>query len=303
MKKILLFSLFFSALFSAQNRFIYEYKFVPDSTNRENVEKEMMYLDITKNTSTYYSREVFVRDSTMRADMEKQMKTGNFNINMKSNNKGKVNYKVTKDYLANKVFLNTRIATDAYKVLEDRTFDWKISPEKQKIGEFEAQKATTEFAGRKWTAWFSEELPFNDGPYKFRGLPGLIVKLEDATNSHVFELKASTKFVPSDKEDSSLNSSSTSGERKVVVIGDSFSAGKEEIEINRNQYKKLFWEDREDPAKALKMMSSRDGVVMKFKDQNGNDISMAEMIKNREEKAKEANKRNNNILEIDLLKK
>ena len=46
-------------------------------------------------------------------------------------------------------------------------------------------KAVTEFAGRKWTAWFTEELPFQDGPYKFRGLPGLIVKLEDATQSHV----------------------------------------------------------------------------------------------------------------------
>jgi hypothetical protein len=42
---------------------------------------------------------------------------------------------------------------------------------------------------------------------------------------------------------------------------------------------------------------------MKFKDQNGNDMSMADMIKRQEEVRKEANKKNNNLLEIDLLNK
>jgi hypothetical protein len=65
---------------------------------------------------------------------------------------------------------------------------------------------------------------------------------------------------------------------------------------------KLFWEDREDPAKSIKMMQGREGVVMKFKDQNGNDMSMSDMIKRRRCQ-KEANKRNNNLIEIDLLNK
>jgi GLPGLI family protein len=73
-------------------------------------------------------------------------------------------------------------------------------PEKQKIGSWEAQKATTEFAGRKWTAWFAEELPFNDGPYKFKGLPGLIVKISDETNSHSMELRGTSKFVQTEEE-------------------------------------------------------------------------------------------------------
>mgnify|MGYP007007173795 FL=1 len=50
-------------------------------------------------------------------------------------------------------------------------------------------------------------------------------------------------------------------------------------------------------------MQGREGVVMKFKDQNGNDMSMADMIKRQEEVRKEANKKNNNLLEIDLLNK
>lgn len=33
------------------------------------------------------------------------------------------------------------------------------------------QKATCDFAGRKWIAWFTTEIPIQDGPYKFYGLP------------------------------------------------------------------------------------------------------------------------------------
>ena len=306
MKKLIAFFVFAAIFINAQNnRFIYEYKFVSDSTKKDVVASEMMFLDITKNSSKYYSREVYVQDSIMRADLEKQMKAGVSNFNIKRNDaKGKVRYKVTKDYQKNKTFLNVRIGSDSYKVLEDRALDWKILPEKEKIGNWEAQKATTEFGGRKWTAWFCEEIPLSDGPYKFKGLPGLIVKISDADNSHVMELKGSTKFAsPTEENMESAVTTKNGAITKTVVVGDGFGSSKDEIEINREKYVKLFWEDREDPAKSIKMMQGREGVVMKFKDQNGNDMSMSDMIKRREDAQKEANKRNNNLIEIDLLNK
>lgn len=305
MKKIFILFIFAASFLQAQNhRFIYEYKFVSDSTQKDNTTSEMMFLDITKNGSKYYSREVYVQDSITKADIEKQLKAGISNINIKRNDKGKVRYKVTKDYSKNKTFFNTKIGTDSYKVLEDRTLDWKVLPEKQKIGSWEAQKATTEFAGRKWTAWFAEELPFNDGPYKFKGLPGLIVKISDDTNSHSMELRGTAKFNTIEEENAAQNTATGNGMvTRTIIVGEVFGNAKDEIEINREKYKKLFWEDREDPTKSLKMMQGREGLVMKFKDQNGNEMSMADMIKRREEMQKEANKRNNNLLEIDLLKK
>ena len=306
MKKLIAFFVFVAIFVNAQNnRFIYEYKFVSDSTKKDVVASEMMFLDITKNSSKYYSREVYVQDSIMRADLEKQMKAGVSNFNIKRNDaKGKVRYKVTKDYQKNKTYLNVRIGSDSYKILEDRVLDWKILPEKEKIGNWEAQKATTEFGGRKWTAWFCEEIPLSDGPYKFKGLPGLIVKISDADNSHVMELKGSTKFAsPTEENMESAVTTKNGAITKTVVVGDGFGSSKDEIEINREKYVKLFWEDREDPAKSIKMMQGREGVVMKFKDQNGNDMSMSDMIKRREDAQKEANKRNNNLIEIDLLNK
>ena len=41
----------------------------------------------------------------------------------------------------------------------------------------ECQKATCCFRGRQWTAWFALDVPVSDGPWKFCGLPGLIMEV------------------------------------------------------------------------------------------------------------------------------
>ena len=285
MKKTFLLFIFISALFSAQNRFIYDYKFVADSTNKADVKSEMMYLDISEKGSKFYSREVYVSDSIMTATYEKEIKaTGSMNVIMKPmTRRGSVRYKIYKNYPNFETYSLSRIGMDQYKIWDKRPISWKILSEKQKIGNWETQKAATEFAGRKWTAWFTEELPFQDGPYKFRGLPGLIVKLEDATQSHVFELKAVGKY------------------KEEVQKVSEFVGNERDIEINQEQFKKLFLEERNDPAKSLKMAVAN-GAVLQFRDGSGNEISPSEMIKRREQQAKENNKRDNNIIEIDLLK-
>ncbi len=49
----------------------------------------------------------------------------------------------------------------------------------KKVQNYTLQKATTGFGGRNWTAWFCKDIPFNEGPFKFRGLPGLIFEIQD----------------------------------------------------------------------------------------------------------------------------
>ena len=195
MKKLLVnFFLIVGIVTFAQNkRFIYEYKFIPYSTNVDDVKTEMMFLDTTKDGSKYYSYTVFNSDSIMKVDLEKQLAaTGS--INVKSDmRKGDVRYSVTKTYPDYKINLHRRLGMDAYNISDDRKINWKISSEKEKIGEWNAQKAEADFAGRKWIAWFSTEIPIQDGPYKFCNLPGLILKIEDSKQNHIYEIKAITK--------------------------------------------------------------------------------------------------------------
>lgn len=67
-------------------------------------------------------------------------------------------------------------------------FDWEITAETDSINGFLSQKAMCNFGGRRWEAWFTPDIPYSDGPYKFCGLPGLILKIVDTKGHYKFEV-------------------------------------------------------------------------------------------------------------------
>ena len=276
---VLLFLMMISFLSAQNQRFMYEYKFVSDSTNKADIKTELMNLDTTPKGSKFYSYTSYKSDSLMRVDLEKQLKaTGSINIKT-DQRKGFVRYTVAKNYQNGNVDFRNRIGMDAFKVTEDRKIAWKILPNKQKIGNWETQKATTEFGGRKWTAWFCNDIPIQDGPYKFSGLPGIVVKLEDQTQSHVFNLVGIKNL----------------GTLEPEIYA--FEITKE-IPLKGSEYKKLLLENRSDPAKGLRQISMDNGVVLNM----NNSAETNKFMKEREERLKEQVKKDNNIIEIDLLK-
>lgn len=56
--------------------------------------------------------------------------------------------------------------------------EWSMADSTTHILGYECMMATTDYHGRKWTAWFAPEIPAHFGPWKLRGLPGLILKAE-----------------------------------------------------------------------------------------------------------------------------
>lgn len=65
---------------------------------------------------------------------------------------------------------------------------WKLHNEVQTIGNFKCHKATTKFRGRKYEVWYTTEIPVNFGPWKFNGLPGLILRVNDKSKEVLIEL-------------------------------------------------------------------------------------------------------------------
>ncbi|GHT08582.1 hypothetical protein FACS189426_04530 [Bacteroidia bacterium] len=65
--------------------------------------------------------------------------------------------------------------------------NWEITSDTATILDYSCQKAKIRFRGRDYEAWFAPEIPINDGPWKFFGLPGLIVKVNDAEGLVAFE--------------------------------------------------------------------------------------------------------------------
>jgi Protein of unknown function (Porph_ging). len=56
---------------------------------------------------------------------------------------------------------------------------WEILPDSKVVLGYSCRKATCVFKGRTWNAWFTTDIPYSEGPWKFCGLPGLILQVED----------------------------------------------------------------------------------------------------------------------------
>lgn len=68
-------------------------------------------------------------------------------------------------------------------------FQWTFIPDTVKtVLGYECMAASTEFRGRRYTVWFAPDIPISAGPWKFFGLPGLILAVEES--SGIFSLEA-----------------------------------------------------------------------------------------------------------------
>lgn len=66
-------------------------------------------------------------------------------------------------------------------------FKWDISSETKEICGMMCQKATSSFRGRVWNVWFAPNIKVCDGPWKFSGLPGLVLSASSEDGDHIFE--------------------------------------------------------------------------------------------------------------------
>jgi GLPGLI family protein len=174
MKILLSFLLFISLAISAQtHRFIYEYQFKSDTAKTE-FDKANMVLDINPEDVKFYDYAYAENDS-----INKIRKNHNFVWNdtpaliRNKNSNENMNFELLNDY---------------FKYSTKDEIQWKLSSETKTYNQYKVQKATDNFGGRKWIAWFSNEISINEGPYKFRGLPGLIFEIADTQNQFSFKL-------------------------------------------------------------------------------------------------------------------
>ncbi|KFC22628.1 GLPGLI family protein [Epilithonimonas lactis] len=262
---------------SQNQRFLYEYKSISDSLNRDKIESELMALDVSDRFSKFYSYDNFKYDSISKSNVDKGISDSNLKIK-----KSKNSYFIIKNYPDFSVLMISRIGQVKYNVKDDRTISWNISPENDVLGNFKIQKAETEFAGRKWTAWFTTEIPIQEGPYKFRGLPGLILKIHDSTNSHTLTLAGIRK----------LKSVYSKDDNFVFDFGTNQN-------VSQDKYKQILKEFRDDPNKSIRQTLSEMDEV----NDNGKMVNKNDYLREREKRLKEEIKKSNNLLELDLIKK
>jgi len=197
MKSLKIFSLiiiFFTTItpsFAQEKAFLlckYTQVSVSDTNKRKNPDNDVMGLEIGKMSSRFYS--INFQDRMKEAE-EWKKQNGNKLPDMKTmmKNAGKMGKpeNIYKNLTANNVVVVDRIGIDMYSTIEENpVFDWKISTDTMRILDQVCQKATCQFRGRSYEAWFAQEINVSEGPWKFNGLPGLILKISDSKKDYIY---------------------------------------------------------------------------------------------------------------------
>lgn len=95
---------------------------------------------------------------------------------------------VYQNYPKGRLSVYSVITPDYYTYTENgRPVSWSLEEDTETICGYLCRKATGEYGGRKWTAWYTTDIPASFGPWKMCGLPGLVMAAHDAENIHNFK--------------------------------------------------------------------------------------------------------------------
>lgn len=171
----------------------YNYDFLQDSTSKNSLKSEQMALQVGLHSSKFCSKNQLFIDSILYVTRNEDIASSSKKIMASMNGHYThifCNYKIYKNFPQKGVMTFSSYQGGKFlRVTQPNGLKWKIEVEKDTIllGH-NCQMARTSFGGRNYIAWFTSGIPINDGPYKFQGLPGLIVKISDTKNEHRFTL-------------------------------------------------------------------------------------------------------------------
>lgn len=165
----------------AQNEGVLSYKLITKNTFGNNEVTRVIYFKGSKSIELGVPKKVKQSSEKISETEYKEVKV----IQTKRNPF------IYKDFNEGKLLLSDYISTKLYLINDTlNNFKWKIYKEYKVINKLKCKKATTNFRGRNYVAWFSEDIALQSGPWKFCGLPGLVVKVSDDQSNFTYELIA-----------------------------------------------------------------------------------------------------------------
>jgi GLPGLI family protein len=172
-------------------KFIVEYEMHYKSDTGSNLLKNASFvLESDINESRFYDKKMLEQDSIANVVLNNSTSISSISpasMRRASPNFGFVIHKNIVSGISG-YFENFRLNgvlryTDTFK-----SSSWKIDGDTGRYGSLQTIRATCTFRGRQYTAWFTPEIPIQDGPYKFCGLPGLIVEIMDSRKEYHFKM-------------------------------------------------------------------------------------------------------------------
>ena len=153
---------------------------------------EDMTLRVGKTSAMFYPPKRMWADSLLRTNFELHEK-----LYREMNPLGQAEYKplggLEREYLfrninAGETIVARIIAGDHYWYTEPTEMPvWQILSETKELLGYSCQLASCDFRGRTWYAWFSTDIPVNEGPWKLFGLPGLVLEAYDSKKHYAYK--------------------------------------------------------------------------------------------------------------------
>ena len=182
------------SLGSATIRCKYDMSYKEDTTSNK-YKNDLIYLDIGAEAALCYSFYNSYRDSQRKALLKQGKGAMEVGAQTSDLRKG-VQYVMAKQYKTKTLFVSD-VLIDTYMYTEPiPQIEWKVRQDTCTILSYPCRKATAQFRGRSWIAWFTTEIPLSEGPWQFSGLPGLIMQLEDTQKHYTITCSGIEQLAP-----------------------------------------------------------------------------------------------------------
>lgn len=236
---------------STKYRITYEGKWVNNPSIKPYIYTESeMRLDIGNKATCFYDRTKQLKDSLMRA----KAKTGDFDFSNLPKG-GRFPFSYYKNYPTTGQSTHIEsVGMENYKCTENIEIpNWQlVADSTADIIGYHCLLAKTKFKGRTWYAWYAEDIPMQEGPWKLCGLPGMILKACDENREYEF---------------TAIGMSTTKNAEPITI-------GKEKREeISQKELRKV--KEKFTPGMMLEGLSTK---VVAMKDQNGNDVDIKKFM-------------------------
>lgn len=182
-----IFLIFINKIISQENsystKFIYNTEII---SNNGEVLEEKMTLFYSKNESIYTSPIKLILDS-LKVNYRKQGDIYGYQDEKAKYPKNRMKYIILKDDNKYRYQVSSGLNIIEFED-EIPKFKWEIKNKIDTVLNYKVQLATTTYNGNNYEAWFSTEIPINNGPYYFNGLPGLILKIKNLNLNYTIKL-------------------------------------------------------------------------------------------------------------------
>ena len=161
--------------------FMYDYRFLRDTTDITSESTDRMILQVGYGISKFSSYCTMQIDSLIRMSTADQVQAN------PERYIGGTSWSVYKNYPTGKFTTTDKIATDWFLVEElIPELQWTLTDDTKEILGYKCKSAKCSFRSREYSAYYTDEIPVADGPWKFGGLPGFIMEVCDADNHYSF---------------------------------------------------------------------------------------------------------------------